>query len=90
MDVTASPMSTNSNAAAYRLPAEIICSILLSHRNLVLRDPDTSGPNVVPWISPSQTCSLWRAAALDCCTLWDTLLLYNTEATGALLSRSRD
>ncbi|KAH8813898.1 hypothetical protein DL96DRAFT_1625619 [Flagelloscypha sp. PMI_526] len=85
-----STMPTNSDAPAYRLPGEIISSILLSHRNLCLRDPDTSGPNAVPWISPSQTCSLWRAAALECCTLWDTLLLYNTEATKALLSRSKD
>ncbi|KAH8817774.1 hypothetical protein DL96DRAFT_1623320 [Flagelloscypha sp. PMI_526] len=80
----------NSNMPACRLPAEIICSILLLHRDLCLVEPDKSGPNSVPWISPSQTCSLWRATALDCPILWDTLLLYNGEATETLLSRSKD
>ncbi|KAH8817770.1 hypothetical protein DL96DRAFT_1820518 [Flagelloscypha sp. PMI_526] len=80
----------NSNSPAYRPPAEVICSILLFHRDLCLVNPDTTGPNAVPWLSPSQACSFWRASALECPTLWDTLLLFNLEATRALLLRSKD
>ncbi|KAF5315634.1 hypothetical protein D9611_004973 [Ephemerocybe angulata] len=90
----------NSLAKINTLPAEIMSSIfLMVMASLKGLNPPARwqggrlvgriGPDI-SWINVTHVCRHWREVALDCATLWSTLLFCTPELTEAMTIRSKN
>ncbi|KAJ3517652.1 hypothetical protein NMY22_g13917 [Coprinellus aureogranulatus] len=68
------------------LPPEILANIFLAYSSSCLTGPEQPR---YPWIRVTHVCRHWRTVALDCSSMWSTIVSARPDLVDVLLQRSR-